>query len=245
MGPIATRVCLFETAADVAAEAARRILAGAREAIATRGRFRVVLAGGTTPLRAYRVLAGADADWSAWEVWFGDERCLPPGHTERNDQAADLAFLGQVPIPRAQIHPIAAQLGAERAALAYEPVVQAALPFDLVLLGMGEDGHTASLFPGHAIPSGVLVMPVQGAPKPPPDRVSLTPQALTASRELLILVTGAGKREAVAAWRAGADLPVARVAGQGRTITLLDQAAAGPGSPGGMLPDLPPPDPVA
>jgi 6-phosphogluconolactonase len=244
MGPAETAVCLFESATQVAAEAAARILASADEAIRARGRFRVVLAGGTTPLAAYRLLAGAAADWPAWEVWFGDERCLPPGDPERNSLAADLALLGRVPIPRSQVHLMAAELGAEAAATAYQALVQAALPFDLVLLGMGEDGHTASLFPGHSVPHGVLAMPVHGAPKPPPDRVSLTPQALTSAREVLILVTGAGKRQALDAWRAGADLPVARVAALGRTMVLLDRAANGPGLPIRNLPDLPPPDVV-
>jgi len=187
----------------------------------------IVLAGGTTPLAAYGVLAGASADWSAWEVYFGDERCLPPDHAERNSLAATLALLGRVPIPADHVFPIAAELGPEAAASAYAPLVESALPFDLVLLGMGEDGHTASLFPGHTIPEGALVMPVQDAPKPPAARVSLTPRALSAAREVLILVTGAGKREALAAWRGGADLPVARIATAGHTIALLDRGAAG------------------
>ncbi len=242
MGPALTAVRLFESATQVAAEAAAHILARAREAIRARGRFRVVLAGGTTPLAAYRLLAGEAADWPAWEVWIGDERCLPIGDPERSSQAADLVLLGLVPIPKAQIHPMAAELGAEAAAAAYEALVRAALPFDLVLLGMGEDGHTASLFPGHPVPQGALVMPVHGAPKPPPDRVSLTPRALTAAREVLILVTGAGKRQALDAWRGGADLPVARVAALGRIITYLDSAAAGPEFPRVTLPGLPSPD---
>ena len=127
-----------------------------------------------------------------------------------------------------------AELGPEAAAASYAPLVEAALPFDLVLLGMGEDGHTASLFPGHAVPEGALVIPVHDAPKPPADRVSLTPMALTAAREVLILVTGVGKRQALAAWRDGADLPVARVAAAGQTIVLLDRAAAGAIGPRGL-----------
>lgn len=228
MRQVATEFLVFEDAEQLADEAARRILDSAAAAIAARGRFRIVLAGGATPQAVYGRLAEREARWRNWEVYFGDERCLSPDDAERNSRVATLALLGKVPIPEAHVHHMEAELGPEFAALAYSPLVEAALPFDLVLLGMGEDGHTASLFPGHAIAEDALVIAVRAAPKPPSERVSLTPRALTASREVLILVTGAGKREALAAWRAGADLPVTRVAGLGRTIVLVDRAAAGP-----------------
>ena len=100
---------------------------------------------------------------------------------------------------------------------------------------MGEDGHTASLFPGREIPLGHLVIPIHGSPKPPPDRVSLTQQALAASRDLLFVITGAGKRAALDAWRLGADLPVARVASTGSAVVLADLDALG----GSRLTSLP------
>jgi len=217
----------FSDAQTLAAFAAAEILAAARQAVAERGRFRIVLAGGTTPLAVYRLLAAQPADWGAWEVYFGDERCLPPGDPERNSQSAQDALLDRVPIPAERVFPIPAELGAEEAAEAYGRIAAAARPFDLVLLGMGEDGHTASLFPGHPLPQGVSAMAVHGAPKPPPERVSLTPEALADCRRMLILVTGAGKRAALAAWRAGADLPVVRVAELGRARVLVDLDAAG------------------
>ncbi|WP_462329118.1 6-phosphogluconolactonase [Thiohalocapsa halophila] len=209
----------------VAAETARLILDAAADAIAARGAFRLVLAGGSTPLAAYRLLAQAQADWAHWHLYHGDERCLPPDSPERNSRAADDVWLAKVPVPREQVHPIPAEQGAPAASAAYEPVVAGAVPFDLVLLGMGEDGHTASLFPGHEILPGPLVMPVHDAPKPPPDRVSLTPSALCRSRRMLVLVTGAGKQAAVARWAAGEGLPVARVAVGGNALVLLDRAA--------------------
>jgi 6-phosphogluconolactonase len=211
----------------VAGEVARRMLDAAREAITARRRFALVLAGGRTPLAAYTLLAGREADWDHWHIFLGDERCLGPQDPGRNSVAVAGAWIERVPIPEENVHWIPAELGAEAAATGYEAVIAPVLPFDLVLLGMGEDGHTASLFPRHAIPRDSLVIPVRDAPKPPPERVSLAPRALTACREMLILVTGAEKREALDAWRRGADLPVARVASRGRARVLIDDAAAG------------------
>jgi 6-phosphogluconolactonase len=218
---------VVDDAAAVAEAAAQLILTHARAAIAARGRFRILLAGGTTPTATYRLLASSDSDWSAWHVYHGDERCLPREHGDRNSLVAEQVWLKLVGVPPTQVHAIPAELGAEPAAEAYAPLVAAALPFDLVLLGMGEDGHTASLFPGREIPSQPLVIPVHDAPKPPPDRVSLTPRALCASARILLLITGAGKRDALRRWQSGVPLPVAQIAAAGRTMVLLDRAAAG------------------
>jgi 6-phosphogluconolactonase len=211
--------------AAVAAAACERIAASAAHAITERGRFRLVLAGGRTPKAAYEQLRETDQDWSSWEIFFGDERCLPVDDPERNSRMAQQALLEQVPIPLDRIHPIPAELGPEAGARAYEQVVGARLPFDLVLLGIGEDGHTASLFPGQTIDPGALVIPVFGAPKPPPERISLGMAALTRTQSLLILVTGVDKREAVRRWRSGEDLPVAAVADGPNVEVLIDRAA--------------------
>lgn len=208
----------------VASQAAQRILEAASRAIAERGRFRIVLAGGRTPAAAYRLLVGADTDWSHWEIYFGDERCLPKDDAQRNSRMAAGAFLDSVPVPAANIHPIAAELGAEDAARRYEPIVRTALPFDLVLLGIGEDGHTASLFPGQRHPADRLVLPVHNAPKPPPERISLSAGALSAARQILVLVTGADKRAALHAWRTGEPLPIAEIGGSVPVDVLTDIA---------------------
>lgn len=227
MSGTAIQIQCLEGAALVAAEAVSRVLYAAKVAIAARGRFTLVLAGGRTPLAAYTLLAGQKADWDRWHIFLGDERCLAAEHPGRNSVAAARAFLDGVLIPPHNVHWIPAELGGETAAAAYESVIAPVLPFDLVLLGMGEDGHTASLFPGHPVPARSLVTFVQDAPKPPPERVSLTPKALSACREMLILITGKDKRQAVAAWRRGEDLPVARVASRGQGRVLIDAAAAG------------------
>ena len=186
----------------------------------------MVLAGGRTPQSMHELLADATTDWARWQIYFGDERCLPPADLERNSRTAELAWLDRVPILAENVHTIPVELGAEAAAVAYAPRVAAALPFDLVTLGVGEDGHTASLFPGQEHPLDELVHAVRDAPKPPPDRVSLSARALSQAREILILVTGAGKREAVLAWREGKTLPIALVGGNAGVDVLLDRAAA-------------------
>jgi len=198
-------------AESVAVAARDHILQQAGHAIREREAFHIVLAGGSTPERCYQLLAGSESDWQRWHIWFGDERCLPPDHPDRNSRMAWEKWLSHVPIPPQQIHPIPAELDAEAAADLYEPLIRAILPFDLVLLGMGDDGHTASLFPGHRHPLSRLVVPVHDAPKPPPDRVSLNFPALSDCRSMLFLITGKEKIDAVRKWRTGHHLPVSRI----------------------------------
>jgi len=216
---------VYDDAGAVARAVADHMLAAAREAIARRGRFKLVLAGGTTPAMAYRLLSGAEAEWDKWFVYFGDERCLPADHPGRNSVMAHENWLAHVAIPSANVFPMPAELGNEAAVAQYLPLVEAARPFDLVLLGMGEDGHTASLFPGRPLDEDALVVAVNDAPKPPPCRVSLGLAALNDAREVLIIVTGSGKRDAVRRWRAGEDLPVAQVNGSRGAAVYMDAAA--------------------
>jgi len=212
--------------AAVARDAAGYILALAQSSIAARGRFQIVLAGGRTPLAVYGILAGAHADWSQWHWYLGDERCLPAGDAGRNDSAIRAVWLDRIPAPSANIHTIPAELGAEAAAKAYANTLSAVGEFDLVLLGLGEDGHTASLFPGRPLDDRVAVIAVHDAPKPPPDRVSLSAARLSRTRHVLVLVTGEEKRDAVRAWRQGADVPVRNI--RGPVQAMFDVAAIGP-----------------
>ena len=197
----------------------------AQLAINRHNEFHIVLAGGKTPRRIYETLRSADTDWSSWHVYFGDERCLPPDHAERNSRMAGLAWLDHVGIPAAQIHVIEAERGAELAASRYAQIVGRIEQFDLVLLGLGEDGHTASLFPHHDpgnTPDAPAVLAVHDAPKPPPDRVSLSANRLGAARQVLFLVTGEAKRQAVQDWRNGMDLPAAAIKPAGGVDIYLE-----------------------
>lgn len=215
----------FDTSDQVAAAVCLRILNAAKHAIAERSVFKLVLAGGSTPEKVYRLLATAQADWSQWFIYHGDERCLPVDHADRNSLMAETAWLNHVAIPKSQIFNIPAELEPKIAAQHYADVVDAALPFDLVLLGMGEDGHTASLFPKQAHNEQALTHAVYNSPKPPAERVSLSARALSDARQVLFLITGANKREAMQAWQAGDDLPVTRIFGTQSTDIYLDQAA--------------------
>lgn len=194
--------------------AVHHILASAEDAIAARGHFHLVLSGGRTPRDTYVALRDADADWSRWQVWFGDERCLPHDDPGRNSRMAADAWLADVPIPAPQVHVIPAELGATRAAGLYIEHLAGVGSFDLVLLGLGEDGHTASLFPGHdwgTTDDAADVLAVLDAPKPPPQRVSLSARRLSRTREVLFLVEGTAKRQAVRQWRQGERIPAAAI----------------------------------
>ena len=204
----------YSTTAELEHAASLAILHAAQQAINQRGNFRIVLAGGKTPRGVYASLRDADANWSAWHVYFGDERCLPPNHPERNSRMAALAWLDHVAIPADQIHLIAAENGAEIAASAYEKIVDGIEQFDLVLLGLGEDGHAASLFPDHdwgVAPSSPGAIAIHNAPKPPPERVSLSAHRLSAARQVIFLVAGKEKRQAVKEWRNGVGIPAASI----------------------------------
>ena len=236
-----TQVTVFPSAAALADGVAELFAVRAAEAVEERGRFRVALAGGTTPLAAYRRLAGPPwADLVAWgsvEVFFGDERCVGECDGDRNDGAAREALLGRVPIPPENVHPVPslAPDGAER----YEALLRERLSspapavpvLDLVLLGLGDDGHTASLFPGHpaARETERLVVKVDGAPKPPPSRVTFTLPLLNAARAVAFVVSGREKGAALARVLAGdRALPAACVdPPSGERLFLLDRSAAG------------------
>ena len=196
--------------AELQRTACRRIVAAAERAIKQRGEFIIVLAGGNTPRGVYRLVRAEGADWSRWSVYFGDERCSPVDDVERNSKMAADEWLDHVPIPKNRLHPIPAELGPAAAALAYADTLRGVGEFDLVLLGLGEDGHTASLFPNHdwgTAPDAPDVLAVFDAPKPPPQRVSLSAARLSHAREVLFLVAGESKREAIERWRAGEDIP--------------------------------------
>jgi len=211
--PNAQAVIVHDDLEELSSAVAQRIAELAAQAIVARGVFRVALAGGETPRRCYEKLRCLPVDWAHVQVYFGDERCLPGGDAQRNDRMASKALLEHIAIPPGNIHAIPAELGAREAAAHYAAMLEKIAPLDLVLLGMGEDGHTASLFPGNpATESAAAAVPVFNAPKPPAERVSLSMGALNAARQKIFLVSGAGKRDALKCILRGEPLPAARIA---------------------------------
>ena len=209
--------------ADFAAEAARFILAHGHAAIAARGLFRLALSGGNTPRAVHAELArlGADLAWNRVQITFGDERCVPPDHADSNYRMARESLLDAVAIPSGNVFRIRGEIAPADAAQEYEDKLAAVAArcgepryvHDLVLLGLGEDGHTASLFPGSpALEETVRnVIPATG-PKPPPQRITMTFPLLNAARHAAFLVTGAGKHALVEEIAAGSSAyPAGRV----------------------------------
>jgi 6-phosphogluconolactonase len=208
--PQLCRWTLFSSVQSLQTEAASMIARAAEQAIADSGAFHVVLAGGSTPRALYERLRTLKTNWEAWHIYFGDERCLPAVDPERNSTMAREVWLDHVPVPQKQVYAIPAEMGATAAAEAYSATLRQVGEFDLVLLGLGEDGHTASLFPGKdwgQEGDAPVALPVFDAPKAPAERVSLSAWRLSRAKQVLFLVTGESKHEAVMNWRAGANIP--------------------------------------
>ena len=186
---------------------------------------RVALPGGSTPGQMLALLAKAALPWARVHWYLGDERCYPAGHGERNDVMLMQQLWSRIDAPIENRHPIAAELGPEPAAAQYTDELAEVGPLDIVVLGMGEDGHTASLFPGNAALSDLRpVVPVYHAPKPPPERVSLGLATLQAATERVVLVAGQAKADTFVRVQAGEPLPVNLI---GPALWFVDTAAAG------------------
>jgi 6-phosphogluconolactonase len=254
----------FTTPEALADAVARHIVACAADAISSRGRFTLALAGGSTPRAAYSRLASGDSpptpdsrlptlwglatdDWGLVHILWGDERCVPPDDPQSNYRMAKETLLDRVPIPSENIHRIRGEDDPEQAAMEYERELRALFAaghserseesaeshIDVVLLGLGEDGHTASLFPGqpalHETERWVVAVP---APTGNMWRVTLTPAVLNRARNVTFVVSGAGKAQRLEQVLHGPFTPDLLPAqairpGQGRLTWMVDEAAAG------------------
>lgn len=242
-------VVVHPDAAVLVEATAARLLTRLLDLQSQRRPVHVVLTGGTVGIATLAAVAHdlvrTAVDWSGVHLWWGDERFVPHGDADRNEtQARDalLRSLGSA-LPDANVHPVPALGGdvrtPERAAELYaEELARYAAPgaaspaFDVLMLGMGPDGHVASLFPGHQAldVEGVATTGVHGSPKPPAERVSLTFDAIRGAREVWVVAAGPEKAQAVASALSGAPVdqtPAAGASGSERTLWLLDAAAAG------------------
>ncbi|MSO27116.1 MAG: 6-phosphogluconolactonase [Candidatus Nanopelagicales bacterium] len=243
----AVEIIRHQSSQSLADAAAAQLITTIVEAQTSGVRPHIVLTGGgigTAVLASIASSSGLNAvDWYALEIWWGDERYLPAGDPERNETSARAALLDLVPIPVPNVHAIAGpdtSVDAQSSAASYatelarfrRPMDHAPVPsFEVVLLGIGPDGHVASLFPEQpALHDHRVVTAVQGAPKPPPNRITMTLPTICAAREVWVLASGIEKAAAV---RLALDpaagvlqVPAAGVRGRARTLFLIDEQAA-------------------
>jgi 6-phosphogluconolactonase len=227
-------VLVVDDLAALADEAAARIERIALEAPADK-RATIALAGGATPRATYQHLAARCPPWGRIEFFFGDERCVPPDDPGSNYRMARESLLDRIPLRPEQVHRIRGELPPDEAAAEAERELRAAVPgepwpvLDLVLLGMGPDGHTASLFPGgpELNETRRLMVPVHRPELPQPWRVSMTLPVINAARRVLMVVGDAAKAPVVPRAVAGdPELPAGRLNPQGELTWLLTRAAA-------------------
>lgn len=238
------RSATLETLADsdaVAMRMADLLIEGLRDK--PQGPFRVALSGGSTPKRLFEILATPARSklipWDRLELFYGDERHVPEGHADSNHTMARAALLEHVPIPQQNIHPIPTAGSVEDDAKAYQKTLQDAYGatelapgkplFDIVMLGLGTDGHTASLFPGQPVLKERSAWVGTAAPSTAPyERITLTYPAIHSSHLVVFLITGASKVEMLERLIEGdSSIPSANVTSEGRIVVLADQAAVG------------------
>jgi 6-phosphogluconolactonase len=227
---------VYADADTLARAAAEHFVAQAAQAIAARGRFIVALAGGSTPRATYALLASdefaAQVEWLRMHVLWSDERCVPPNHRDSNYRLAREALLNRVPIPGTNVHRIRGELPPAQAAAAYESELETILGadgrFDLVLLGMGADGHTASLFPGTpALEEHTRWVIENYVEALKTWRITLTLPIINAARQVTFLVSGEAKVEPLARIQVGERLPAGLVQpAAGQLTWLVDRQAS-------------------
>lgn len=215
-------------AAQVAERTADIVRAQIEAALAARGRASIGLAGGKTPQPMHARLATFPIDWTRVHVYFGDERCVPPDDEKSNYRAARESLIDNAKIPAANVHRMEGELSPGEAAARYTDVIATALPLDVLILGMGDDGHTASLFPGEPAPPDESLVIASHSPVAPHNRITLTLAAIRMSRAVILQVTGANKatRLAQVYRELEANTPTLPVAHIGPATWIVDEAAA-------------------
>jgi 6-phosphogluconolactonase len=248
-----TQITTFADPEATAERASVEIARALEQAREQRGVAHLVLSGGTTPERTYELLVTAIDSWEGIEIWFADERCVPPDDAESNYRMAAEKLLHPAAIDPARIHRMEGELGPDEGARRYAEALRTSFPsdqtspptrassdspalpvLDLVALGIGPDGHMASLFPGApTLDAGAeaLCLGVHGSPKPPPERITLSLAVLRAARRCLLLASGAGKADAIAAalGEPSNHVPASLLVRERLTVIVDDAASPPPG----------------
>jgi 6-phosphogluconolactonase len=195
----------------------------AESAIKAKGKFHFVLTGGETPKQIYKKLKDLETDWSAWEFYISDERIGHLSENQINQSMVRNEFLNHVSVLESQIHFIENNNDIQLALISYSLIISKCTVFDLTLLGIGEDGHVASLFPGHDLglkPESPDVLPVYNSPKLPAQRISLSINRLNRSQKIFIIASGVQKNKIVADYCEGIDIPALHIKALEETILL-------------------------
>ncbi len=229
-----TRLTACSDAETVAQRAAAHVARQLHQAREQRGVAHLALSGGTTPGRTYELLGANAKDLSGVEVWFADERCVAPDDPQSNYLLAAQTLLSSGAIAPEQVHRMQGELGPEEGAQRYAQALASAPVLDVIVLGIGPDGHIASLFPGAAtLDAGeqALCLGVHDSPKPPPERITLSLAVLRAARECVLLATGASKADAVAAMLGEPSRHVPASLLRRERLTVIADDAAAPAGP--------------
>ncbi len=215
---------VFANIDSLSEKLARDILDIAEKSIQLNNNFKIVLAGGTSVTSLYRILSNSKSDWLKWQIYIGDERCLPLEDKDRNDQIINKVWLDNNTIPNENINFMRAELDVDSAVVHYESVLKSTGDFDIVLLSIGEDGHAASLFPNHFYDEKKSVVVERNSPKYPKKRISMSYLRLNQSKNVFKVVSGSSKQEAVDLWLKKTILPINQINGSSEKVYICEDA---------------------
>jgi 6-phosphogluconolactonase len=215
---------VFEDIEKLSKQLAGDILSVARKSIKSNGSFKIVLTGGSSIISTYKILSDSRSDWNKWHVYLSDERCLPVKDEDRNNNMINQIWLNNSSIPKNNINFIHAELGVDNGALHYEKILSNISDFDLVLLSMGDDGHSASLFPDRLYDENKSVVTECDSPKYPKNRISISYSRLNRSKKIFKIISGSSKQKAVESWLNGKILPINKIHGQSERVFFCKNA---------------------
>jgi 6-phosphogluconolactonase len=215
---------VFKDIDKLSEQLARDILKIAEISINLNNSFKIVLSGGNSVINLYKILSISISDWSKWHIYLGDERCLPIDDKDRNDRIIKKVWIDKSQILKKNIHFICAELGAKNGALHYQEILNNVGCFDVVLLSMGEDGHTSSLFPNHLYDKSASVVVECNSPKHPKNRISISYSRFNQAKNIFKIISGSSKQKVVKFWLEGKVLPINKIYGESEKVFITKNA---------------------